>query len=417
MKSKTGLIVVAFFIIAAAVPPAPRAAGSLYGSAGLSAYVYGDTLEERQSDLYGNLLLKIRDDSGISFALNGRLAEPLTTDRERDWNLYSTHLGWTSKGRRLSVTAGRQLMFVGVIRGFQDGILVKLNRIHGPSDLSLTLFGGRQASAGLDPKLMGNGGDDRRLGLAAKVRLFGTLDAQLSSSFLLDDTQEQSDMIGLLCEWRAADPLRLDGSCEYDVTRKRWERMHARAAFSSSMISCSAEYLFRESLWIPESSWYSRFADLLDPCSQYRLALKYQPSFLDWLSGSVSWISSEEDEHSLGCYVAAGDRFRLGYRFSGDSDMGNGGVYGSVRQKLTDTFRIDAGVDFSKYTVYDLYDTPSYGSYVRLNCHPAGAFHFFSEVQYRQDRIMDTDVRAFIGAGYRFRHSYGSTGEQAGGHK
>ena len=93
MKSKTGLIVAAFFITAAAVPSVPRAAGSLYGSAGLNAYVYGDTLEERQSDLYANLLLKIRDDSGISFALNGRLAEPLTTDCERDWNLYSTHLG------------------------------------------------------------------------------------------------------------------------------------------------------------------------------------------------------------------------------------------------------------------------------------------------------------------------------------
>jgi hypothetical protein len=413
MKWMILLAVVVPLLLLTAAPAPVSAAGTLFGSAAITGYVYGDTLEDRQADLYSGLSLNLRDDSGVFLNLSGRLRQPLTEDVSEDWNLYSTYVGWTSPGRHLSVSAGRRLVFIGVIRGFQDGLVIKLDRLHEPSDLSFTIVGGTQVSGEHDPKLLSTRAS-RHLGLAAELRLFGSLDAQLSSSIALEDTEAFTDQVGLLCAWQPDGPLRFDGSCEYDIDRERWERIHALAAVSRSTVSLSAEYLVRESAWIPESSWYSRFADLLDPCSQYRLALRYDPATLDWLSGGVYWVATDQEEHSVSGYLSVWGRLTAGYRFSGDSDISRGGVYGSYRQKLSEKLRADVGVDFSRYTVYDLYDLPSYGSHARLSFDPGGPLRFFSEVQYSRNRIMDSDVRAYIGGAYRFRRIYGGFGSQLG---
>jgi hypothetical protein len=416
MNCKILLAVIVALLSLTAMPAHVSAAGTLYGSVSVTGYVYGDTLEERQADLYSGVLLNLRDDSGLFLNLSGRLRQPLTEDVSEDWNLYSTYVGWTSPGRHLSVSAGRRLMFMGVIRGFHDGVMIKLDRIHAPSALSFTVIGGTQVSGDVDPKLL-NTRSSRHLGVAAALRLFGNLDAQLSSSIALEDTETYSDQVGLLCGWQPDGPLRFDGSCEYDIDRERGERIYALAAYSASTVSISAEYLVRESVWIPESSWYSRFADLLDPCSQYRLALTYDPAALDWLSGGVYWVATDQEEHSISGYLSAWGRLTAGYRFSGDSDIGRGGIYGSYGQKLSEQFRADVGVDFSRYTVYDLYDLPTYGSHARLSFDPGGALHFFSELQYSRNRIMDSDVRAYIGGAYRFRRIHGGPGSHVGGPK
>ena len=135
-------------------------------------------------------------------------------------------------------------MFVGVIRGFQDGVLLNLNRLHGPTDLNLTLFGGKRSDGGLGPELMSRSGGGH-LGLAAGVRLFGSLDAQLSSTFGLEDDDEQSDLIGLLCGWRIAEHLRVDGDVEYDITRVK----------GMKNVLFSGEGLFLASLKGPGRVW------------------------------------------------------------------------------------------------------------------------------------------------------------------
>ena len=396
----------------ACCPATASAGGSLAGNVSLSAYSYGDTLEETQSELFTGLTVRLRDNSGLSCNLSARLREPLSSDLEGDWNLYSTYLGWASRGRRFAVTAGRRLIFLGVNRGFQDGLALELQRIHRGSGLGLTILAVQAAARGLDAELAD---DDAHacLGLVADARPLPPLKLRVSSRIdLEDDGQEDGhpNLIGLLIDWHPRQFLYLDGNIDYDLTSDRSERAFVSTVVTFSGLSCHAEYFRMESPWVPESSWYSRFRELLEPRTQYRLGLSGAIPSIDWLSGGFYWVTDDQDEYSVSGHFTAWGMLTLGYRFSGDDDLGQGGVYGSLRHRLSPALRVDAGVDLSRQTVYDLYDLPSYGSHLRVRYDAGDALHFFSEVQHRRDRVMDNDVRLYVGAGYHFRHLYGGTG-------
>jgi hypothetical protein len=386
------------------------ASGSLFGNIGVSAYTYGDTLEETQSELHTGLTVRLRDGSGLLCDVSARRREPLTSDPEGDWNLYSTYLGWASRGQQLKATAGRRLMFVGVIRGFQDGLGLELRRIHRPSGLNFTIFAGQPAARGLDAELASDE-EHAFVGLAAGARPLPELDVLLSSRIDVEggDDGASPDLVGLLVGWRPRPSISLDGNLDYDVTNERSERTFLNMGFTFSGLTWSAEYFRMESPWIPETSWFSRFRELVEPRTQYRLALDGEVPSLEWLTGGAYWIADSEEEQSISAYLTGWDLLTVGYHFSGDDDLGHGGFYGNLRRRLSPALRLDAGVDLSRLKVYDLYDLPSYGSHLRLRYDPRGAFHVYSEVQHRKDRVMDSDVRLYVGAGYRFRRSYGGS--------
>lgn len=418
---KTRILLTAFGLLSSLGVFAGQAdaAGTLLGRVGTAAHVYSDTLEDMQSELYTNVFLRIHDDSGFTLNLSGRQKTEFNDDSDTDWNLYSAYLSWNTPGNRLTATLGRRLMFMGVIRGFQDGITLDLLRIHRASRLSFTLFGGQLAAAGLDPELTDADGSGI-VGLAARAEPITNLELQMSSRFALEEEDSDSlayvptDMLGFLVKWGLAKPLSIDGGVEYDLTRERADRVFGRAAFTFSALSFHAEYFRTESVWIPKQSWYSRFSDLLEPRTQYRLGLDYRAPALEWLSGGLYWIADDSNEQSINAHVQLWQWLHLGYRLSGNEDFSRAGAFGGVHHSFSDAVRIDAGADFSRYSVYDLYDLPSYGSYARLSFNPGQSWRTYTEVQHRRNRIMDSDVRGLVGIGYRFRGSYGQAEENGG---
>ena len=412
MIARIGCTVVFLFVGLSSLSPPVSAAGFLRGRLGVTGSVYQDTTLERQSELYTNFFFDLRDDSGIAFNLSGRNRAFLTTDTKSDWRLYATNLSWTSRDRRWSAAAGRQFMSLGVLRGYQDGVTLTARRLHRPTDLGFAVFVGQEATVRLDAE----SGDLSTvvLGLMARARFVTHLTVQLTSSIDLEDSATQSDLIGLLVAWSGAGAFGLDGNLDYDLTLERADRAYARAIYAASSLTCTAEYRHQEAVWLPESSWYYRFRDLLEPLTQYRLGLELRPSAVNWLSAGAFYIYRDGDEHSVDAYLGGWGRLRLGYRLTGDDDFARGGAYATLHQGLTNAVWLDMGVDFSRYTVYDLYDLPSYGSYLRASVDPGASFHLFGEVQYIKDRVMDQDVRLLIGANYRFRNAYGR-GSSAGG--
>ncbi|MBU1702054.1 MAG: hypothetical protein KJ970_01445 [Candidatus Eisenbacteria bacterium] len=410
MNFRRSILIVVCIGLLIYFPKSSLASGSLSGHAGIVTYSYGDTAETGQSELLTQLSFKVEDDSGFALRFNGRMREPLTDGPIEDWNLYRGTLEWASHRKRLSMTVGRRLLYTGILRGIQDGLVIEMRRLHRPTGLNVTLAVGKEASHGLETGPADNP-NPWTLGVIASVHPLRTLDIKLSSRFNLEDKEEGaafSDILGVSAGWRPVRTLLLDGLLEHDSTRERVERGQTRISYSSADYTLSAEYLYAASPWIPADSWFSRFDELIESYSQYRVGFDAGVPSVDWLSAGLYWIAQEGDERSINGYFSAWRDLTLGYRFSGDGDTRKGGVYGNAGRHLTGKIRIDAGADFSKYKIYSLYDQPAYGSYLRLGYDPTIALHLFSEVQYRKDQLMDKDFRLLMGASYRFNLSYGN---------
>jgi hypothetical protein len=399
------------FGILIATPGASFASGIFSGHAGVYSYSYGDSAEASQAELLTNLSFTIRDGSGLAARFSGRLREPLTDAPVEDWNLYSGYLEWASQRKSVSITAGRRLLFAGVVRGIQDGGVIELRRRHRSTAFSLMAMIGKDATYDLE-----TGPEDNpnpwTFGLIARARPLRGLDITLSSRINLEDKDEGtafSDLVGISAGWRPTETIHFDGVLHHDLTRERVERSRAGLSVSRSRYTFSAEYLYTASPWIPENSWYSRFEEFLDSYTQYRTGFSVDLPALNGLSTGLYWIVQDNsDDQSINGYVTVWDKLTLGYRFSGNDDFRKNGFYGFFAHRLNDMFRFNAGVDFSEYKVYSLYNLPSYGSHLRLGFLPHPSWRLFGEVQYRKDQVMDTDVRLLCGLNYRFKSSYGN---------
>jgi len=415
MKSRVLPTAIMLLSVLVLCPTPAVASGGISGWIGSSAIAYRDTLDDVQSDLFTNLSLRVHNDSGFTFNLNARHKSELNQTGDDDWNLYSTYLRWSTAGNRLTATLGRRFLFTGVIRGFQDGLTLDIKNLHRASQLSLTLFAGQLAAPGLEPELASDK-DSRSIGLTARAEMRSNLELQLSSRFAIEDDDDSPaskpvDLTGFQFKWGQARSLSFDGGVEYDHTHDRVDRLFGKTAYRYSELLLQAEYFRTESVWIPKQSWFSRFRDLLQPRTAFRLGLEYQLPVDKSLSTGLYWVTDDNDEHSINAHIGVGRWLKLGYRMAGNGDVSRSGIFGRIHYSITNTLRADAGFDFSNYSLYDIYDLPSYGSHARLSFSPDQSWRLYAELQHRRDRIMDSDLRGLIGFRYRWRDLFGHHAE------
>jgi len=403
-----------FFILciglaAVLLPASVAAAGYYYGSAGFTGLVSGSGDEGTGTDIYSDLLFRINDGSGVSFNLSGRLKAPLYQGPDTDFRLYSALLEWEPGCCGTRIAAGRRFLYRGVIQGYRDGVFLDLDLFRRPAGPRVTVFAGEEAGNHLDVAPL-DGEDGFEVGVAVDAGFFDSLDILLSARFGLERQDSPPDVAGLLLWWTGGQSISADCGFDYGLSRRRMEKSHARLSLALTHVSMSAEYFRRESYWIPKSSWYSYFADLLEPCSQVRISLSTGEPVFGWLSAGTYWVSRDFEENSVSAHLTAWNTATIGYRFSGDGDQSKNGVFGSFRKDISGFFRVAAGADLSRYKVYDMYDRPAYGSYLRAVFDPGDAFSLFSEAQFRKNSGNESDIRILLGGRYRLRGSYGTGG-------
>ena len=170
MKIRRAVLMVACLGAVLCPPKLIYASGSLSGHAGIMTYTFGDMTESEQSELISHLSFRLKDNSGVSLHFNGRLRGPLSDDApDNDWSLHSGYLGWASPKKRIAMTAGRRLLYTGVIRGLQDGAVIEFKRLHRPTGLNLTVAAGQEAYHGLETGPADNP-NPWTLGLAVRAR-------------------------------------------------------------------------------------------------------------------------------------------------------------------------------------------------------------------------------------------------------
>ncbi len=409
MNLKQFLFVTAGCVISVLLSDPSFAAGSLSGHAGIMSYSYDDTLEDGQAELLSQLSFKIKDNTGLTYRFSGRLREPLTDGPEEDLNIYSSYLGWVSPQKRVTITAGRRLLYSGVVRGIQDGGVIELRRLHTNTNFSLTMTVGKQAADGYETGPADNP-NPWVLGFIVSANPLRTVDVKLSSLFNLEDKEdgsECSDLVGFSARWKPTGTVSVDGLVDHDLTRERVERSQGRLSYHSPDFSVSVEHLYAASPWISPHSWYSRFEEYLESYSQYRFGFRAKIPSVDWSSTGLYWILQDDDQ-SVNGYLSLWKKLTVGYRFSGDGDSRKSGFYGQLGHRFKQVFRVDAGADFSRYKIYSLYNLPAHGSYLRFGYTPLPSWQFNGEVQYRKNRMMDQDMRLLLVVRHRFSTSYGN---------
>ena len=314
---------------------------SLNGSLQSSLYTFERTDDLRQANFYQGFNLRLAHGSLANTYLNTNFRMIKFGDQSWDEKVYNTYLNWKTASNLVSVRAGRQFLYQGVMNGTFDGVLLAVNPVE---NLSIKVFGGLEAPFDRDFRTVES--DSSAIGGILSYRLPWDIKVDVSYMNQKRDDESILELAGLALSGNYDNSLYYVIQADQDLINDEIQKLRGRFHYLFDKWTFIAE-VAQQKPRIYQDSFFRIFS--IEEYSQMRGGLTYQ---LDMVQLGAQYILTnyENDSNNRIIVTGATDWGMIGVIFQSGYAGDNVGVYGDLRYKVMPELTLKA---YSSYYNYE----------------------------------------------------------------